>query len=38
MLAMNGYLMAYDMEGGGNPLVFIHQAGTDRRLWQYQRN
>jgi pimeloyl-ACP methyl ester carboxylesterase len=35
---MNGHVMAYEMEGEGIPLVFIHQAATDRRLWQYQRS
>jgi 3-oxoadipate enol-lactonase len=38
MLPMNGYTMAYDMEGEGVPLVFIHQVATDRRLWHHQRN
>jgi pimeloyl-ACP methyl ester carboxylesterase len=28
--------MAYDMKGRGVPLVFIHQAATDRRVWQRQ--
>jgi len=30
MLSMNGYAMAYDMEGEGVPFVFIHQAATNR--------
>jgi pimeloyl-ACP methyl ester carboxylesterase len=38
MLPMNGYVLAYDMEGEGVPIVFIHQAATDRRLWHHQRN
>jgi 3-oxoadipate enol-lactonase len=38
MLPMNGHAMAYEMEGEGVPLVFIHQAATDRRLWQHQRS
>jgi pimeloyl-ACP methyl ester carboxylesterase len=38
MLPMNGYTMAYDMEGEGVPLVFIHQVATDRRLWHHQRS
>lgn len=38
MLPMNGHAMAYDMEGAGVPLVFIHQAATDRRLWHHQRS
>jgi pimeloyl-ACP methyl ester carboxylesterase len=38
MLPMNGLAMAYDMEGEGVPLVFIHQAATDRRLWYHQRS
>lgn len=29
--------MAYDVEGNGVPLVFIHQVATDRRLWHHQR-
>lgn len=29
--------MAYDTEGEGVPLVFLHQVATDRRLWQHQR-
>ena len=35
---MNEYMMAYDVEGEGVPLVFIHQVGTDRRLWHHQRS
>jgi 3-oxoadipate enol-lactonase len=38
MLPMDGHVMAYDMEGEGVPLVFIHQVATDRRLWHHQRN
>jgi 3-oxoadipate enol-lactonase len=38
ILPMNGYAMAYDMEGEGVPLVFIHQIATDRRLWHRQRS
>jgi pimeloyl-ACP methyl ester carboxylesterase len=38
MLPMNGHMMAYDMEGEGVPLVFIHQVATDRRLWHHQRS
>jgi pimeloyl-ACP methyl ester carboxylesterase len=34
---MNGYAMAYDIEGEGIPLLFIHQVATDRRLWHHQR-
>jgi 3-oxoadipate enol-lactonase len=37
MQLMNGHVMAYDMEGEGVPLVFIHQVATDRRLWHHQR-
>jgi pimeloyl-ACP methyl ester carboxylesterase len=37
MLATNGHVMAYDIEGEGVPLLFIHQVATDRRLWQDQR-
>jgi len=33
---MDGYTMAYDREGEGVPLVFIHQVATDRRLWPHQ--
>jgi pimeloyl-ACP methyl ester carboxylesterase len=29
--------MAYDVEGDGLPIVFIHQVATDRRLWHHQR-
>lgn len=38
MLAMNGHPMAYDIEGEGVSLLFIHQVATDRRLWRHQRN
>jgi 3-oxoadipate enol-lactonase len=38
MLPMNGHVMAYEMEGEGVPLVFIHQVATDRRLWHRQRS
>jgi 3-oxoadipate enol-lactonase len=38
MLAMNGHEMAYESEGEGIPLLFIHQVATDRRLWQHQRS
>jgi 3-oxoadipate enol-lactonase len=38
ILPMNEYTIAYDMEGEGIPLVFIHQAATDRRLWHHQRS
>jgi 3-oxoadipate enol-lactonase len=38
MLQMNGHMMAYDMEGEGVPLLFIHQVATDRRLWHHQRS
>jgi pimeloyl-ACP methyl ester carboxylesterase len=31
-------MMAYDMEGEGVTLVFIHQVATDRRLWHHQRS
>jgi pimeloyl-ACP methyl ester carboxylesterase len=34
---MNSHAMAYDTEGEGVALVFIHQAATDRRLWDHQR-
>lgn len=34
---MNGDAMAYDIEGEGVPLLFIHQVATDHRLWQHQR-
>jgi hypothetical protein len=37
MLELSGHAMAYDMEGEGLPLLFIHQVATDRRLWQPQR-
>ena len=36
-LPSNALVLPYDAEGQGVPLVFIHQAGTDRRLWHYQR-
>jgi 3-oxoadipate enol-lactonase len=36
ILPINGYTMAYDMEGEGIPLVFLHQVATDRRLWHHQ--
>jgi pimeloyl-ACP methyl ester carboxylesterase len=36
VLLMNSHAMAYDAEGEGVPLVFIHQVATDRRLWQHQ--
>jgi pimeloyl-ACP methyl ester carboxylesterase len=29
--------ITYESEGEGVPLVFIHQAATDLRLWQHQR-
>jgi pimeloyl-ACP methyl ester carboxylesterase len=38
MQLINGHVMAYDMEGEGVPLVFIHQVATDRRLWHHQRS
>jgi 3-oxoadipate enol-lactonase len=38
MLPGNGHAMAYDVEGEGVPLVFIHQVATDRRLWHHQRS
>jgi pimeloyl-ACP methyl ester carboxylesterase len=38
MLAMSGLEMAYEMEGEGIPLLFIHQGATDRRLWEHQRS
>jgi len=28
--------IAYEMEGSGVPLVFLHQVATDRRLWHHQ--
>jgi hypothetical protein len=37
MRLMNGHVTAYDAEGEGVPLVFIHQVATDRRLWHHQR-
>jgi pimeloyl-ACP methyl ester carboxylesterase len=37
ILLMEAHAMAYDMEGDGVPLVFIHQVATDRRLWHHQR-
>jgi pimeloyl-ACP methyl ester carboxylesterase len=37
MLALNGQEIAYDIEGEGVPLLFIHQVATDRRLWRHQR-
>lgn len=36
-LRLDGLTLAYDIAGQGIPLVFIHQGGTDRRLWQEQR-
>jgi len=36
-LRLAGLTLAYDMAGQGIPLVFIHQVGTDRRLWREQR-
>jgi pimeloyl-ACP methyl ester carboxylesterase len=38
VLPMNDRVMAYDMEGEGVPLVFIHQVAMDRRLWHHQPN
>jgi 3-oxoadipate enol-lactonase len=38
MLPIKGHAMAYDVEGEGVPLVFIHQVATDRRLWHHQRS
>ena len=38
VLLMNSHAMAYDTEGEGVPLVFIHQVATDRRLWHHQRS
>jgi len=35
---MNSHAMAYDTEGEGVPLVFIHEVATDRRLWLHQRS
>lgn len=29
--------IAYKLEGGGVPLVFVHQVATDHRLWRQQR-
>jgi pimeloyl-ACP methyl ester carboxylesterase len=37
ILALHGHALAYDTEGEGVPLLFIHQVATDRRLWQHQR-
>lgn len=37
MLALNGQAIAYEMEGEGVPLLFIHQVATDRRIWRHQR-
>ena len=28
--------IAYEVEGEGIPLVFIHQVATDHRLWYHQ--
>jgi pimeloyl-ACP methyl ester carboxylesterase len=37
ILVTDAHALAYDMEGDGVPLVFIHQVATDRRLWHHQR-
>ncbi len=29
--------IAYEMEGDGVPLLFIHQVASDRRIWHHQR-
>jgi pimeloyl-ACP methyl ester carboxylesterase len=31
-----GHAVVYEARGKGIPLVFIHQAATDRRIWQHQ--
>lgn len=36
MARTRGLSIAYEMEGEGIPLVFIHQVATDHRLWDYQ--
>src|SRR5262249_55860953 len=36
-LQLDETLIAYDMEGQSIPLVFIHEAAMDRRLWAHQR-
>jgi hypothetical protein len=37
MPAMTWQCRNYDMKGEGVPLVFIHQASMDHRLWDHQR-
>jgi 3-oxoadipate enol-lactonase len=38
LMARTSYLsIAYEIEGEGIPLVFIHQVATDHRLWYYQQ-
>jgi pimeloyl-ACP methyl ester carboxylesterase len=37
ILSIDAHVMAYDAEGEGVPLVFLHQVATDRRLWHHQR-
>jgi 3-oxoadipate enol-lactonase len=36
-LQLQALTIAYDVEGEGPSLIFIHQVATDRRLWQSQR-
>jgi 3-oxoadipate enol-lactonase len=31
------FTIAYETEGDGIPLVFLHQAATDQRIWHHQR-
>jgi pimeloyl-ACP methyl ester carboxylesterase len=34
---LNELVVAYEMVGEGTPLVFIHQAATDQRIWHHQQ-
>ena len=36
-LQSDEFTIAYETEGDGIPLVFLHQAATDQRIWHYQR-
>jgi pimeloyl-ACP methyl ester carboxylesterase len=35
-LLLDDFTIGYELEGEGVPLLFIHQAATDRRIWQPQ--
>lgn len=35
-IAFNGYKVRYKRTGTGKPIVFLHNAGSDHRIWDYQ--